>query len=206
MKSLTECFIDIVKKQKEYGYPFPSLLLPPATEEELTEAEKKIGFQFNEDLKELYRFSKGAEIKVSYKLGLIDLIPSYEFIRLKESLKYPENYNGYEDSFRNWQTEFQPGRNMFPFLTDGAGNYYWVDLNEDHVNYGKIYWTNTLQEDPDYLFNSLTNMFNVIRNAYYEGIIYVGGFGYLEQDYKLFGLLAQKNNSDLTYWDRYCKE
>jgi hypothetical protein len=100
----------------------------------------------------------------------------------------------------------QPGKKLFPFLEDGSGNCYWIDLNKNSPNYNKIYWTNTFGDVPDYRFNSLTNMLHVICECYETGIFEVDEEGYLECDYTKWGEVAQKHNPDLLSWKRYLAE
>ena len=94
-------------------------------------------------------------------------------------------------------------KKLFPFLEDGAGNCYWVDLNEGSNNYNRIYWTNTFGEDPDYLFESLTIMFQVISECYEKGIISLDEEGYLNSDNNLYYDIASKYNPNIKYWKNH---
>ncbi|RZF62568.1 SMI1/KNR4 family protein [Sphingobacterium corticibacterium] len=96
----------------------------------------------------------------------------------------------FPDSFHNWTRDFRPGKQLFPFLEDGAGNCYWVDLNEGTTDYGRIFWTNTFGTDPDYTHESLTDMFEIIAKAYLTGIMFVGEDGYLDCDFDAFDKLS----------------
>ncbi len=107
------------------------------------------------------------------------------------------------DSILNSDVDFKSALKLFPFLTDGAGNFFWVDLNIGTKNYNRIYWTNTFGEKPDYLYDSLTIMFQVISECYEKGIINVDSEGYLDSDYEKFGKIALHYNPNIDYWKRF---
>ncbi|HEX7754935.1 MAG TPA: hypothetical protein VF421_06320 [Niabella sp.] len=89
---------------------------------------------------------------------------------------------------------------LFPFLEDGAGNCYWVDLNSGTRNEGQIFWTNTFGQNPDYLYHSLTNLFYTIAEGYEAGLFSLDAEHYLSLDYDKFDKLSARHNPELLYW------
>jgi len=111
---------------------------------------------------------------------------------LSNVIEYYKNSIDIEESFLNFDTSFKPDKKLFPFLQDGCGNCYWVDLNENTENYNKIFWTNTFAENPDYIFDSLTIMFHLISEAYENGIFWLDEDGYLDCDFEAYEKLETR--------------
>lgn len=191
MNNITTSFAIILHKQKELGYHFPNIVRLPATLQDIALAEDALGLAFNKELKELYQFADGSDIDEVTPSGLTGLIPIHNFLSLKDAIVYYQQSMEFEDSFYNAQKNFRPGKQLFPFLEDGAGNCYWVDLNEGTLDYSKIYWTNTFGQEPDYTYTSLTSMFEVIAEAYDSGIIFMDEEGYLDCDFEAFKKLSE---------------
>lgn len=206
MATIADYFTRIIKKQKELNYNFPTILNSPASPQEIKKAEEQIDVQFNTELIELYSIANGTILDGENTSGEIGLIPIHAFLSLPDAIEYYKASQKNSDLFYNWIDETQPGNKLFPFLEDGSGNCYWIDLNKNTPDYHKIYWTNTFGDLPDYRFKSLTNMFQVICECYETGIFEVDKDGYLDCDYTLWGELAQKYNPDLISWKRYLSE
>jgi len=215
---LTEIFQKIIDRQRKIGYGFPDLLNKPATTSEIEETEKQLGLKFNDELNALYLFANGENPK-GLPSGKTGLIPIHDFMDLEWAVQTFDNFaelkephekrmaNELMDAFYVYDKEvpnYIPGPQLFPFLTDGAGNYYWVDLNEGQPTYGKIFWTNTFGESADYTFNSLTAMFQTILRCYETGIIFIDYEGHLDCDDKKWREVARSLNPGMeAYWDRY---
>ncbi|PWG80656.1 SMI1/KNR4 family protein [Pararcticibacter amylolyticus] len=192
MNSIVQSFTTILIKQKELKYHFPNILREPASLQHIAKAEDALGLTFNAELRELYLFADGTNIDSVTPSGLTGLIPIHNFLSLEDAVSYYAQSMEFQESFHNWTIDFQPGKQLFPFLEDGTGNCYWVDLNEETPNYGRIFWTNTFGSDPDYTYSSLTNMFEVIADAYRIGIVFLDDNGYLNCDFKAFDELSEK--------------
>lgn len=191
MNNITTSFAIILHQQKKLGYHFPNIVRPPAMLRDIALAEDTLGLAFNEELKELYEFADGSDIDEVTPSGLTGIIPIHNFLSLKDAIVYYQQSIEFEDSFYNAEKNFRPGKQLFPFLEDGAGNCYWVDLNEGTPDYGKIYWTNTFGQEPDYTYTSLTSMFEVIAEAYDSGIIFLDEESYLDCDFEAFKKLSE---------------
>ncbi len=203
MRTITESFKIIIDKQKQLDYHMSQILRQPASKLDIERAENDLGLKFNNELAELYLFADGINIDYKTPLGLTGLIPIHNFLSLNDSIQHYKINIKFEDSFLNWDTDFKPNSKLFPILYDGAGNFFWVDLNIRTKNYSRIYWTNTYGENPDYLYDSLTIMFQVISECYEKGIINVDSEGYLNSDYEKFGKIALHYNPKIKYWKRY---
>jgi len=200
METITNCFKQIISKQKGLKYPMPEMLRSPARIEDISDAEARLGFKFNNELKELYLLADGIGSDGITPSGFTGLIPIYDLLSLNDAINYYEQGIDFKESFHNWKYGFSVGEKLFPFLEDNAGNCYWVDLNDATANFGKIFWTNTFGTDPDYRYNSLTIMFNVIAKCYDNGIIHLDEEGYLSCDYNRFELIAKDYNPDLLFY------
>jgi cell wall assembly regulator SMI1 len=200
MKTIPESFKLIIEKLGELDYYLLKVLGKPADNLAIRLAEKELGFNFNEELIQLYLCANGTDNIYKTPSGLLGLIPIHIFMSLKDSIEYYKNHIDFDDSFRNWNTNFKPDKKMFPFLEDGCGNCYWVDLNTESNNYGKIFWTNTFGDEPDYLYDSLTCMLHVISESYNKGIFFLDSDGYLDCDFDKFESISKDNNSGLNYW------
>ncbi|SEI89819.1 Cell wall assembly regulator SMI1 [Myroides marinus] len=200
MKTIAESIQVIIEKQNELGYYMPKIINQPATDIQIKETEDKLGLKFNEELRELYAIANGvANDNITFS-GLIGLIPIHVFMSLDDAIVY---YNiGIDDTdyFENWENKFTPQKRLFPFLEDGAGNCYWVDLNPGTANENQIYWTNTFGEAPNYLYESLTNFLSTIAEGYETGVFMLDEENYLDMDYDRFDAISAKNNPYLDYW------
>lgn len=195
MNKIIDCFNRILTKQKALNYHFPNIIKEPATLQEIEKTEKTLGLKFNDELIELYLFANGTDIDNVTPSGLTGLIPIHNFLSLEGAVSYYNQCIQFEDIFQNWTKNFRPAKQLFPFLEDGAGNCYWVDLNENTPSYGKIFWTNTFGTDPDYTYHSLTNMFEVIAEAYATDIMFLNNEGYLDCDFSAFDQLSAEKFS-----------
>lgn len=166
------------------------ILRNPAISSDIENLENELELKLNDELIELYSVADGIENDYKTVSGLLGLIPIHEFMSLSNVIEYYKSSIDFEDSFLNWNTNFKPDKKLFPFLHDGAGNCYWVDLNENTENYNRIFWTNTFGENPDYMFDSLTIMFHVIAESYIKGIFWLDEEDYLDCDYDAFDKLA----------------
>lgn len=198
--TIKESFALIRRKQEELGYYFLKVLRQPADTIAIESAEKQFGFEFNDELKELYSCADGVENDYNTASGLLGLIPIHIFLRLKDSFEYYKTHIIFEESFANYKTNFKPDKNLFPFLEDGAGNCYWIDLNRGTENYGKVFWTNTFGEDPNYIYISLTSFFNVISECYDKRIFFLDENGYLDSNFEKFESISKFHNNKLNYW------
>lgn len=192
MRTISESFKIIIDKQKQLDYYMPKILRQPANLTDIEVAESKLNLKFNNELIELYSIADGIENDCKTPSGLLGLTPIHEFMSLTNAIDYYKSHIDFEDSFLNWDTNFKPDKKLFPFLQDGAGNCYWVDLNENTKNYNWIFWTNTFGDNPDYKFDSLTIMFYVIAESYEIGIFWTDNEGYLDCDYDAFDKLIDK--------------
>jgi len=182
------------------GYHMPSMLSGPALNEELARAEKELGFELNDALKELYRCANGITRDYETASGLTGILPIHDFLSLTDAVTHYQELIDLEESFTDFGTGFKPGKSLFPFLDDGAGNCYWVDLNTGTANENRIYWTNTFGQDPCYHYEFLQNMFAVIAEAYEKDIFSLDEDGYLDADYSAFHELSGKYNQEVEYW------
>jgi cell wall assembly regulator SMI1 len=192
MRTITESFKLIVDWQRQLDYYMLKILRKPASKNDLEMTECRLGLNLNKELIELYSVADGIESDDKTPSGLLGLIPIHEFMSLNNAIHYYKNYIDFDNAFLNLDTNFKPDKKLFPFLEDGAGNCYWVDLNDNTKDYGKIFWTNTFGDNPDYMFDSLTVMFQVISEAYEKGIFWVDDEGYLHCDYDAYGELKAK--------------
>ena len=157
-----------------------NIIRPPATDKDISDIEQKLEFKFNDELKELYKFADGVDIDEVTPSGKTGLTPIHNFLNLEDAVRYYRDGIDIEGCFQNIDQNYQPGRHLFPFLEDGAGNCYWVDLNEGSKFYGYIFWTNTYGSEPDYEFESLTQFIQIIAKAYNEDIFLVDAEDYLD--------------------------
>jgi len=191
MSNITESFKIIIAKQNDLNYHFPNILRKSASFEDIAKAENALSLNFNDELKELYLFADGTDIDNVTPSGLTGLIPIHNFLSLENAVIYYNQSIDFKESFHNLTKDFRSGKQLFPFLEDGAGNCYWVDLNEKTSDYGRIFWTNTFGADPDYTYNSLTSMFEVIAEAYLTDIMFLDDDHYLDCDFEAFGKLSE---------------
>ena len=189
--TISNNFKQILKKQQGLEYHFINIIRQPATQKDLLSVETELNFSLNDELKELYLFADGTDIDNKTPSGLTGLIPIHNFLSLNDAIFYYKTSIKFEDAFYNSEKDYKPGEKLFPFLEDGAGNCYWVDLNNASGNYGKIFWTNTFGQEPDYTFSSLSSMFQVITDAYNGDIITIDEKGYLDCDYNAFEKLCR---------------
>jgi cell wall assembly regulator SMI1 len=198
--TFTKYFDEIIKKQKEISYSFPYTLNPPASKLEIEQTEESVGFTFNNELKELFLVANGSR-RTNLFLGLI---PIHRLLTLTEAKNsYETNINNqevYDQLFEDWETCEKPGRKLFPFLADYSGHTYWMDLNTDTVNYGKVYDALMSGESPFYAFESLTSMFKVIYECYADNVFYLDEIGWLESDSERFAESCIRNNPNIPYW------
>jgi hypothetical protein len=202
--TITDCFKRIIKKQQEIGYYFPTIVRQPASRQQIQHVETSLDLRFNDELLELYSFADGTTLDGVTPCGKTGLIPIHSFLNLHDAISYYSTGLEPDEYFRNLDSGYKPGNKLFPFLEDGAGNCHWVDLNETE-NHGRLYWTNTFGEQPDYLYESLTTLFQVIDVCYQQNVFALDPEGFLECDYKKFGEVSKQFNPTIPYWDEYLK-
>jgi len=200
LKTIKESFDLILGKIHVMDYHLLKVLRPPADSEVIKETEIKLSLRFNNELIELYKCADGTNNDYQTPSGLLGFIPNHIFISLKDSFDYYKQYINCTDFFENSDSNARPGKKLFPFLEDGSGNCYWVDLNEDTENYGQIFWTNTFGDSPDYVYNSLTSFINVICECFLDGTFFLTPEGYLDENSIKFESISRKYNQDLKYW------
>ncbi len=185
MKTITEYFERIIEVQNRLGYLLPKILRPPLDEQSIKQTETTLGFKFSSELKELYSFANGTDY-LNYPSGKTGLIPIHTFLSIEDAILNYTISIQVEDFFLNYDTNFKPNKCLFPFLSDGAGDFYWIDLNLNTENYAKIYWTSSSGEEPCYVYKSLTTLFKIVCECYESGIIYTDSEGYLDCNYEAF--------------------
>jgi cell wall assembly regulator SMI1 len=199
---LSNHFENIINKQKSLDFNFSDVLRPAADKILITRTEQILNIEFNNELNELYTFADGTIVRTE-RNSLLCIIPFYDILSLTDAVEYYKAVLNGEANFYNSDKNYSPGIKLFPFLEADGGDCYWVDLNKETENYNKIYWTTTLAQEPDYLFNSLNSMFETIAECYEKGIISVDADGILSCDYVAWGQVAEKNNPNLDYWKSY---
>jgi len=201
VRTIKENLSYIIESQKKMGYHMPSIINPPATNEEIKEAEEKIKMNFNDELIELFKTINGITLDGKTPSGLTGIIPIHDLLSLHAAIDYSSNMD-WEQHIEMYEINYELGNKLFPFIHDGAGNCYWVDLNEGTKNHGRLYWTNTFGSDPDYLFNSLTGFFEAIKRGYEKEIFTREEDGHLNCDYQKWGEICHALNPTITYWKK----
>lgn len=197
---ILDSFNEIIKLQQEMDYKMPELLNVGVKDDCISRIEDNYGLRFTEDLKALYMQHNGVHDSESLPMGLISLIPRYVFLSLEDAIKYKDGMDWEEDFYEFYEIEGFIGEDHFPFLDGSSGDCYWINLNEKSKNYGRIFWTNTLSIEPDYLFISLDSMLKCILQAYKGKIIYVDDdTGFLNIDYDAWHALCL-NIDGSEYW------
>jgi len=201
--TITTYFKKIIKRQTEIGYSFPKSLNHSADEKQIKEVENSLGFQFNDALRQLYLFANGSQTKTDMNVDDC-LIPLHRFLSLSDAIVYYDNNIKndfvFAELFGNWITNDKPGKKLFPFLADDL-HCFWVDLNDTTENYGRIYVAFSGGESPEYQFNSLTILFQIILECYRKGIYYLDKeYDVLLCNFIKYGELCQKFNPDIKYW------
>jgi len=206
MGTIKENINYIIDYQKRIGYYMPKIVNPPASDKEIKKIEDELGMKFNNELKELFKTLNGIYLDYKTASGLTGIIPIHDLLDLKRATKYYRSMDWdmhWEFYYDVFETEYKIGEKLFPFIHDGAGNCYWVDLNEGTKNYGRLYWTNTFGEEDGYLFNSVTDFFQAIKNGYEKGIFNLEEEGYLDCDYKKWGEICYELDKSNKYWKDY---
>ncbi|MFB9864216.1 SMI1/KNR4 family protein [Rufibacter immobilis] len=202
---IREDITKIIEYQKEMGYHMPTIIQSPASQAKIKETEKKLDLKFNQELKELYLTINGVYLDGITPSGKTGIIPIHDLMDLDWSVEY-YNSMDWQEHKEMYEIDYDLGEKLFPFITDGAGNSYWVDLNEETENYGRLYWTNTFGDQPDYLFNSLTDFFDAILKGYETKIFSLDSDGYLDCDYKKWGQICYRLDPSIPYWQEYVNE
>ncbi|PHI18016.1 hypothetical protein CEQ90_20160 [Lewinellaceae bacterium SD302] len=202
MKKIRENINSIIKYQKELGYHMPNVLNPPANDKKIEQTEITLGLSFNKELVELFKTVNGIRQDGKTACGLTGIIPIHDLLDLDAAANY-SNYMDWDEHIDIYELTYDFGHKMFPFIHDGAGNCYWVDLNEGTKNYGKLYWTNTFGDQPSYLFNSLTDFFEAIKIGYQQEIFILDEDGYLDCNYKKWGEICHSLDQSISYWKQY---
>jgi cell wall assembly regulator SMI1 len=199
---ILKAYLDIILgRQKELNYFMLTLANPPASQDQIVDAESELGFEFNDDLKSLYLTINGCKDDFETPSGKTGIIPIHSFLNLKTAVATYKSQIEFIDGFTNLIHDFTPGTHLFPFLSDGSGNFYWVDLNKDSGQYGMIYWTNSWGDEPDYQFKSLSEYFRIISEAYRQDIFFLDKDQFLDchldkwQELENSGLPRLKNYS-----------
>jgi len=195
-------FENILSKQKSLGFKYYEILNPGADKYLISNTQKNLDMEFNPALIELYSFADG-NIHRSHRNNFLYLIPFYDFLSLTQAVNYRKAIINDESIFYNSENNYSPENKLLPFLEQDGGDCFWIDLNKGTENYGKIFWTTTLAQEPDYLFNSLESMFQTIDECYKQNIIFLDDERILSCNYPAWGTIAQKYNPDLNYWDEY---
>ncbi|MFT3945345.1 MAG: SMI1/KNR4 family protein [Agriterribacter sp.] len=190
----------IIDKQREMYYAMPKYLRKPVKISLIKEVESQLRILFNQELYDLFSFADGVDYN-GKPSSIIGIIPNYILLSLENCVGYYKEVIEHDDLFFNPEKEYHPGKKLFPIMNND-GNCYWVDLNDTSENYGKIYWTNTDGEYPDYHFESLTSFFKTISQCYENGFITVDNEN-LVCDYYAWGKVAMENNPSILYWKGY---
>jgi cell wall assembly regulator SMI1 len=199
-----EYLINILTLQKSLNFKFSEILRPAADILSIKNVEKELNIELTDDLKELYSYADGTICRTE-RNSLLCLIPYYDLLPLNVAVQYHKITIDDENYFYNSDKDFKPSKKLFPFLEQDGGDCYWIDLNKGTENYCKIYWTTTLAQEPDYLFDSLNSMFETIYECYEKKIIFFDKENILSTKYEEWGIVAAKNNPNLDYWKSYNK-
>ncbi len=121
------------------------------------------------------------------KLGEIYLFPGFYFLSLEDALLNRLEFADSDLWSRDW----------FPFLADGGGDYYVVDLGVD--SFGAVRHFQLEQTEQTIEFESISMLLETIAQGYEKGVFFLDG-EYLEMDEDNFTELAASVNPDITWW------
>lgn len=194
----------ILQAQKDMGYHMPDIVQPPASDQEIAAVESTLQMPLNPELKALYKTINGISQDNQTPVGLTGIIPNHNLLSLNDAVGYYQamDWPGYCHLRVNVLgiKKEKIGAKLFPFLHDGSGNCYWVDLNEGTKDYGRLYWTNTFGEEDDYLFDSLSEIFEAIKRGYKRGIFSLDDDGHLDCNYEQWFVICHEVNPSIKYW------
>jgi hypothetical protein len=202
MRTITECFNIIHNEIRNLNYSLFDRFQAPAELECIGETEYELDLKFNKELIELYSCSNGTKLDTITPIGMSGLFPLYMFMSLVDAKKH----YGFRIPYLKWdlaELSLKPtDTKIFPVFHDGGGASYWIDLNPSSGNNNKIFWIPIPGEYPEYHFDSLTNMMNVICDCYLKKVFFIDQTGYLQEKPEEFRRIAGKYNPKVKYWQK----
>lgn len=149
--------------------PFASAFQPKLSFEEIQNVSSKIGFEFPEEIYDLYQWRNGVDRNISIDAMVF---PSGEFLPLNIALN---EYQNLIDSFDEDQQILFEGQPLFPFY-EMNGHCYAVLLSSEKRESSPVVKISDINEH-SISYQSLTAMFLMVAECYETGAYYIESEG-----------------------------
>ena len=146
-----------------------------------------VGLHFNHEVESLFGWHDG--VADGGTIGEVSLFPGFFLLSLEHALA---DYRTFISDDR-WQDGW------FPFLADGGGDFYIVDLGASGETKVRRFRSDADETPVEFL--SLGSMIQTIAEAFDEGVIYVDADGWLEWDPHGFATVAGRVNPGVQWWN-----
>lgn len=180
----------IASSLQRLGHPCVALLRPPLSRDARNGLWKRLPFAPTQELDELYEWRDGTEAPAGALLDNLHIIPGFFLMSLNEAVDvYFERASGPQ-----WQS------NWFPFLADGAGDFYVVPCLPSSIPAAGVVGFIHGEPEQPVEYESIETMMRTFAEAYVAGAVILDEDGCLEYDDEAFRLIAQRNNPGQTIW------
>lgn len=144
----------------------------------------------NSELLKLFSWRNGTEHNEETNLDSMHFTPGFYLISIDEAIAFYDEMS----ILKTWQ------EGWLPFMTNGAGDFYLVDLSEKSDNYGKVIGFLRGEPEHDYEFESITSMMNSFHHAIVGDVVFITNDGYLEMNDEAFIPIAREFNPNIAFW------
>lgn len=162
-------------------------LRPGLAPEEMLTLLTRVGLRPNTGIQSIYQWHDGTTTE-NLKLGQIYFLPGFYLLSLEDATA---NYREFSHDSR-WT------RGHLPFLADGGGDFYTIDLDGHQAGIIRHFYIDSFESPIEY--ESIEKMIFTIEKAYDLGLFYLDQDGYLEMNDVEFSELAARMNQTVTWW------
>jgi hypothetical protein len=175
---------------RRLGRRVPQLLQSGLSVEAISAAQRDLPFAPTRELIVLYQWRDGTLALPGDVLDELNFLPGFYFLSLEEAI---QTFHERRDA-----PQWRPG--WFPFLADGAGDFYIVKCEPDVIDASAV--IGFLHGEPEQVeeYTCIASMLKTLDAAYDEGAFYLDEDDTLEIDDDHYREIAHRFNPEIEEW------
>ena len=193
MKKISYLGEAVLQSYKSIGYEIDKFLSPGLGVSDVSNLLEKENIELPTYLKDFYQWKNGTDFSKNPLLKEVYFLPlCYYYLSLEKAIRIYKELS----LLNSWESSW------FPILSDEAGDFFVLDIDENSLTQGNILYTSS-EEGTFRAFNDLVQMLLTIEKGINNSIVSLSYEKFFVLDFKEWGDWGRLLNPGMEYWDLF---